>query len=300
MAKAPDATGRDCLPGCDCGRYSEIWNLVFTQYNQDKEGRRTPLPRPNIDTGMGLERVLCVVQGKRTVYETDAFVPLLDRVSELSGKRYGAAPETDNAMRIVGEHSRGIPFLIADGVLPGNEGRGYVLRRLLRRASIYGRKLGLDRPFLTDMASLTIQTMGQVYPELVQRRDFILKVIAVEENKFNETLSTGLELVDTILSKPEVVSSKQISGADAFRLYDTYGFPAASTTEIARDRGFAVDMAGFEQEDGKAARAGPGESPFCPGRQGRQRCRRRPGNREDAVRRVPGRFANRPSSWALL
>jgi alanyl-tRNA synthetase len=237
-----------CLPGCDCGRYSEIWNLVFTQYDQDKDGRRVPLPRPNIDTGMGLERALCVIQGKRTVYETDAFVPLLDRVSQLSGKKYLAASGTDDAMRIVGEHSRGIPFLIADGVLPGNEGRSYVLRRLLRRASIYGRRLGLDKPFLTDIASLTIQMMGPVYPELVQRRDFILKVIGVEENKFNETLSTGLDLVDSILSKPEVMHSRQISGADAFRLYDTYGFPAASTSEIARDRGFAVDMDGFKRE----------------------------------------------------
>jgi alanyl-tRNA synthetase len=241
----------NCLPGCDCGRYSEIWNLVFTQYNQDKEGRRAPLPRPNIDTGMGLERALCVVQGKRTVYDTDAFVPLLDRVSRLSGKKYGVASGTDNAMRIVGEHSRGIPFLIADGVLPGNEGRGYVLRRLLRRASIYGRGLGLNRPFLTDTASLTIETMGHVYPELVHRRDFVLKVIAVEENKFNETLSTGLQLVDTILGKTEVVRTRRIAADDAFRLYDTYGFPVASTIEIARSRGFAVDMAGFEQEMAK-------------------------------------------------
>ena len=238
----------DCLPGCECGRYSEIWNLVFNQYNQDKDGKRTLLPNPGVDTGMGLERTLCVVQGKRTVYETDAFVPLLADVSRLSGKRHGADAETDNAMRIVAEHSRGIPFLIADGVLPSNEGRGYVLRRLLRRATLFGRKLGLHKPFLTEMASLTIRSMGHVYPELEQRKDFVLRVIETEERKFTETIAAGLEMVDAILSRPEVSASKLVSGADAFRLHDTYGFPPDLFREIAAGRGFRLDMDGFKAE----------------------------------------------------
>jgi alanyl-tRNA synthetase len=240
-----------CLPGCECGRFSEIWNLVFNQYNQDKDGKRTLLAKPGIDTGSGLERVLCVLQEKRTVYETDLFIPLLEKISALSGQRYGRSGEIDTAMRIVAEHSRGIPFLIADGVLPSNDGRGYVLRRLLRRAAIHGRKLGMEKPFLTETAALTIQNMGHIYPELLQRRDFILKVISVEESKFSETIITGLELVDDILAKPDVKSTKLISGTDAFRLYDTYGFPPELTSEIAKVQNVRVDLDGFQQEMAK-------------------------------------------------
>ncbi len=243
-----DCHQSQCLPGCACGRFSEIWNLVFNQYNQDKDGKRTSLAKPGIDTGSGLERVLCVLQDKRTVYETDLFIPLLDKVSSLCGKKYGSGNEMDNALRIVAEHSRGIPFLIADGVLPSNDGRGYVLRRLLRRAAIYARKLGMAQPFLAETAALTIRDMGHVYPELLQRREFILKVISVEESKFHETLATGLELVDAILDKPEVANTKLVSGVDAFRLYDTYGFPPELTSEIAKVRDIQVDLAGFKDE----------------------------------------------------
>jgi len=154
-----------CAPNCECGRFAEIWNLVFTQYNQDEQGRRTPLPKPNIDTGMGLERTAAVMQGKTSVYETDLFVPLLKRITELSGIEYGGDEITDNAMRVVAEHSRGIAFLIADGVMPSNEGRGYVLRRVLRRAALFGRRLGLDKPFLAETAESTIEQMGDVYRE---------------------------------------------------------------------------------------------------------------------------------------
>jgi alanyl-tRNA synthetase len=185
-----------CKPGCDCGRFTEIWNLVFTQYNQDKNGKRKPLPKPNIDTGMGLERVAAAVRGKASVYETDLFSPLLEKVSKLAGKKYGAGGEVDSAMRVVAEHSRGIAFLIGDGVMPSNEGRGYVLRRLLRRATLFGKRLGLDKPFLTETAEIAIKQMGHIYPELVQRHDFILKVIELEETKFDETLNTGLELLE--------------------------------------------------------------------------------------------------------
>jgi alanyl-tRNA synthetase len=237
-----------CGPNCDCGRFSEIWNLVFTQYDQDKDGHRTLLPKPNIDTGMGLERTAAVVQGKTSVYETDLFAPLMQKISELSGRKYGADEATDNAMRVVAEHSRGIAFLIADGVIPSNEGRGYVLRRVLRRTSLFGRRLGLDKPFIDRMAEATIEMMGHIYPELKQRRDFILQVIENEEARFGETLSTGLELLNNIMAERETDRAGEISGIDAFKLYDTYGFPVELTQEIAADRGFSVDLEGFEKE----------------------------------------------------
>jgi len=237
-----------CSPSCNCGRFSEIWNLVFTQYNQDKEGSRTPLPRPNIDTGMGLERVAAVMQGKASVYETNLFVPLLECISGLAGKKYGKDSDNDNAMRIIAEHSRAIAFLIADGVLPSNEGAGYVLRRVLRRAALFGRRLGLDKPFLAEMAKITIEQMSHVYPELAQRHDFMLKVIKAEEARFEETLSTGLELVDNIMEKATTRVKKRISGKEAFKLYDTYGFPVELTAEIAAGSDFTVDLEGFGKE----------------------------------------------------
>jgi alanyl-tRNA synthetase len=236
----------DCKPNCTCGRFSEIWNLVFTQYNQDKKGKRTPLPKPNIDTGMGLERTAAAVQNKPSVYQTDLFVPLIKQVAELSGKKYGSNDKDDNAIRVVAEHGRGIAFLIADGVIPSNEGRGYVLRRLLRRTSLFGRRLGLDKPFVDKMTEATIKLMGHIYPELKQRQEFIQQVVESEEARFGETLSTGLELLDGIMEKAG--GKKRISGTDAFKLYDTYGFPVELTAEIAADNGFSVDLEGFEKE----------------------------------------------------
>jgi alanyl-tRNA synthetase len=238
----------DCRPNCECGRFVEFWNLVFTQYFQDEQGKRTPLPRPNIDTGMGMERITMVVNGKTTAYDTDIFVPLLNRVSELTGKKYGANGNDDNAMRIVAEHGRSLAFLIADGVLPDNEGRGYVLRRLLRRAALFGRRLGLDKPFLTEIAKVAVKKMSHVYPELKQKQDFINKVILSEETRFSETLVTGMEIIDNMLSQSKGNKGKIISGADAFKLYDTYGFPVELTREIVLKSGFSVDMKGFEKE----------------------------------------------------
>jgi len=237
-----------CAPGCGCGRFSEIWNLVFTQYNQDEKGQRTLLPKPNIDTGMGLERTIAVVQGKVSVYETDLFAPLLECISGLAGKEYGGDNGVDNTMRVIAEHSRGIAFLIADGVIPSNEGRGYVLRRLLRRAALFGKRLGLDKPFLAQTALVTIQQMGHIYPELGQRQDFIIKVIELEEARFNETLNTGLELLDGIMEEAGIKGEDKISGEQGFRLYDTYGFPIELTTEVAAERGFLVDLEGFQKE----------------------------------------------------
>lgn len=240
--------GADCKPNDGCGRFIEIWNLVFTQYFQDEQGKRTPLPRPNIDTGMGLDRTAMVVNSKKSIYETDLFTPLLNKVSDLTRKRYGANENDDNAMRIVAEHGRALAFLIADGVLPDNEGRGYVLRRLLRRVALFGRRLGLDKPFLAEIAKTAIKKMGHVYPELKQRQDFIIKLIGLEEARFEETLSTGLEIIEEVMGRKTGKTDKQISGEDAFKLYDTYGFPVELTREIVAKSGFSVDMAGFEKE----------------------------------------------------
>ncbi|MFQ5826273.1 MAG: alanine--tRNA ligase [Dehalococcoidia bacterium] len=237
-----------CGPNCDCGRFLEIWNLVFMQYDQDPQGKRTPLPRPNIDTGMGLERTAAVMQGTTSAYDTDLFRPLIDCVCGLTGKEYGQDEATDRALRVVVEHGRGIVFLIADGVVPGHEGRGYVLRRVLRRAALFGRKLGREEPFLSGVAQVVIKQMGHIYPELVQHRDLVLRVIDMEEKRFHETLSTGLGLLEEIMDEAERGRRKVISGQEVFRLYDTYGFPGELTKEIALERGFEVDMDGFEVE----------------------------------------------------
>jgi len=238
----------ECKPNCECGRFSEIWNLVFTQYNQDQSGQRTPLPEPNIDTGMGFERTLAAIQGKYSPYETDLFSPLMAEICSLSGKAYGRDENIDRAIRIVAEHSRGIAFLIADGVMPSNEGRGYVLRRILRRASLFGRRLGLEEPFLAETAKTTIKQLGHIYPELVLRQDFITNAIELEEARFSETLSMGLEILDGIMAEAASQGRNGISGKLAFKLYDTYGFPVELTKEIATDHGFPVDLEGFNQE----------------------------------------------------
>ncbi|MFH1639544.1 MAG: alanine--tRNA ligase [Chloroflexota bacterium] len=240
-----------CQLGCSCGRFSEIWNLVFTQYNQDTAGNRTPLPRPNIDTGMGLERITTIMQGKHSVYETDIFAPLIATVSSMAGRNFGEDESVDNTMRIIAEHGRAITFLIADGVMPSNEGRGYVLRRLLRRGSLFGRRLDIDRSFLTGVTATTIQKMGHAYPEIVERKDFILQVIEDEEKRFRRTLGTGLELLDGMMEMLTSKGEREIPGEGLFKLYDTYGFPVEMTSEIAAERGFSVDIKGFEREMAK-------------------------------------------------
>ena len=238
----------ECGPNCDCGRFSEIWNLVFTQYNQDQSGHRTPLPKPNIDTGMGLERALAAIQGKPSPYETDLFSPLIDHVCRLSGKEYGRDENTDRAIKIVADHSRGSAFLIADSVMPSNEGRGYVLRRILRRASLFGRKLGLNDPFLNEMAEVVISTMSHVYPELMTNQSLITEVIRVEEEKFITTLDTGLNFVENLIGEAVAQGREGLTGAEIFKLYDTYGFPPELTAEIAREKGLSIDWKGFQSE----------------------------------------------------
>ena len=238
----------ECKPNCECGRFSEIWNLVFTQYNQTTDGKRIPLPKPNIDTGMGLERTVAAVQGKPSAYETDLFLPLIERVTQLAGKSYGEDKDIDRAIRIVVEHSRGIAFLIADGVLPSNEGRGYVLRRILRRASLFGRRLGLRRPFLSEITTAAITRMNHVYPELMLNQAMIEQITTAEEEKFISTLETGLTLVEELIEETVRHGEGFLPSGQVFRLYDTYGFPAELTAEIASERGLAIDLAGFEAE----------------------------------------------------
>ncbi|MBL7209631.1 MAG: alanine--tRNA ligase [Dehalococcoidia bacterium] len=238
----------ECAPGCDCDRFSEIWNLVFTQYNQDRDGKRTPLPKPNIDTGMGLERTAAAMQGVSSVYSTDLFLPIRDKVGALAGREYGGDKVADQAVRIVAEHSRGSAFLIADGVLPSNEGRGYVLRRILRRACFFGRKLGIDKPFLNEMAEAVITKMGHIYPELIANQNLIGEVIKLEEEKFISALDTGINLVEKAVDETINQGNKCIAGEEVFRLWDTYGFPKELTAEIAKERGLSVDLGGFEAE----------------------------------------------------
>jgi alanyl-tRNA synthetase len=238
----------DCSPACSCGRFCEIWNLVFVQYNQDKSGKRTPLAKGHIDTGMGLERIAVIMQNKNSVYETDLFTPLLDVVTRVAGIKYGSDEAIDNNMRIVAEHGRATTFLIADGVLPGNEKQSYVLRRLMRRAIFFGEKISPGKSFLAEVAVITIEKMKHEYPELGQKKDFILKVIREEETRFRDTLKTGTQLLEEIMANVAVEGKKEISGEQVFKLYDTYGFPVDLTQEIARRQGFTVDMAGFETE----------------------------------------------------
>jgi len=235
----------DCKPNCDCGRFLEIWNLVFTQYNQDINGERTLLPKPNIDTGMGLERTLAAIQGSASPYGTDTFSPLIELVCRLSGRKYGEEESIDHAIRIVAEHGRGVAFLVADGVLPSNGGRGYVLRRMLRRASVFGRRLGLDGPFLGEVAEVAIDRMKHVYPELSDSRELIMQVVGMEEDRFASTLEMGLAQVESLMADALGKKRDYLEGEGVFRLYDTYGFPLELTAEIAREKGLSVEIKGF-------------------------------------------------------
>ena len=242
----------DCGPACDCNRFTEFYNLVLTEYYQDTEGNRTHLPSGNIDTGMGLERTAAIMQGVTNVYQTDGFQAIMGKVSEVTGRTYGSDKETDAAMRVLAEHARGTTFLISDGVVPGNEGRGYVLRRILRRAVTFARKLGVREPVLVTIAETVIDNMMEAYPDLERNREFILKVIEQEEARFHDTLDAGMTQLEAKFTFPPmdatVEVSKRIAAQDVFRLYDTYGFPSELTEEIAAEHGYSVDMEGFERE----------------------------------------------------
>lgn len=238
----------DCRVGCDCDRFLEIWNLVFMQFNRDPKGKLTPLPRPSIDTGMGLERITAVVQGFKNNYDSDLFSGLIANISKIAGKRYGANADNDVSMRVISDHGRAVTFLIGDGAIPSNEGRGYVLRRIMRRAARHGKLLGLDKPFLYTVSGWIIDQMSDAYPELAGQRDYIARVIKIEEERFSETLDNGLRLLEEEVAGLKARGEKVIPGETVFKLYDTFGFPVDLTEDIVKGRGITLDMDGFERE----------------------------------------------------
>jgi len=237
----------DCRPGCDCDRYLELWNLVFMQFNRTEDGVLHPLPKPSIDTGMGLERIAAVIQKVRSNYDTDLFAPMMEAIGALSGLTYGTDPEKDASFRVIADHGRAAAFLIGDGVLPSNEGRGYVLRRVIRRALRHGRFLGLNRPFLHQVVVAVMESMADTYPELLENRSYITKVILHEEERFSETLDHGLRLLQNEMNRLRDEGAQTVPGDLIFKLYDTYGFPIDIVTDMARKMGMGVDETGFEE-----------------------------------------------------
>lgn len=257
--------GRDnCAVGCDCDRFLELWNLVFMQFYRAEAGTMTPLPKPSIDTGMGLERVAAVLQGKFSNYDSDIFLPIISKLESLSGKRYKENHADDTAMRVIADHARATAFLVADGVLPSNEGRGYVLRRIMRRAVRYGRNLGLKTSFMEHAVAAVIAAMGDAYPLLRDAAALLEKVVRNEEERFRETLEHGLELLEEELARTFAAKAEHLAGEFIFKLYDTYGFPFDIVRDIARERNIRVDEAGFhaamedQRHKSRASRKGEG------------------------------------------
>jgi len=235
----------ECAVGCECDRYLEIWNLVFMQFYQDETGMMTPLPKPSIDTGMGLERIASVLQNTPSNYETDLFLPIMQKVENLSEKRMGENSEIDISMKVIADHSRAAAFLIGDGVLPSNEGRGYVLRRIMRRAIRYGRNIGLEKPFLHETARIVSDIMASAYPDLKEADSFITNVIKNEEVRFSETLDNGLRLLEDTLTELKEKGKTSVPGRMIFKLYDTFGFPVDIVRDVVRDQNMSLDMDGF-------------------------------------------------------
>ncbi len=247
-----------CTVGCDCDRYMEIWNNVFTQFDNDGKGNYTELEQKNIDTGMGLERLASVVQDVDSIFDVDTVFALRTTVCEIAGVEYKKDYETDVSIRIITDHIRSATFMISDGIMPSNEGRGYVLRRIIRRAARQGRKLGIQDMFLADLAGTVIEGSKDGYPELEEKKDFIFNVLRQEESKFNKTIDQGLSILNEMAEAVEQSGGKQLGGADAFKLYDTFGFPLDLTREILEEKGFSVDEDGFAvcmQEQKEKARA---------------------------------------------
>ena len=244
----------DCKPGCDCDRFMEIWNNVFSQFNNDGNGNYTELAQKNIDTGMGLERLACVMQGVDNLFEVDTVRNILNTVCSIAGKTYGDDKNNDISIRVVTDHIRSATFMISDGVIPSNEGRGYVLRRILRRACRHGKLLGINRKFMTELCRVVISQNESAYPALVERSEYILKVISLEEDRFNVTVDSGLAILSGIVAQLREEGKTVICGADAFKLYDTFGFPIDLTREIAEESGLTIDEDAFaalmkEQKD---------------------------------------------------
>ena len=251
----------DCKPGCDCDRFMEIWNNVFSQFNNDGQGNYTELVQKNIDTGMGLERLACVMQGVGNLFEVDTVRALLDTVCEIAGKSYGADKDDDISIRVITDHVRSATFMISDGVIPSNEGRGYVLRRILRRACRHGKLLGISHTFLVGLSKIVISQNEGAYPELREKYDYILKVIALEEERFNATIDSGLGILSGLIESAKAEGKAALSGADTFKLYDTFGFPIDLTREIAEEAGLSIDEDAFKalmDEQKQRARAARG------------------------------------------
>ena len=236
----------DCKPGCDCDRYMEIWNNVFSQFNNMGDGTYTELAQKNIDTGMGLERLACVMQGVDNMFEVDTIRKILDEVCKIAGKTYGKDAANDISIRVVTDHIRSAMFMISDGVIPSNEGRGYVLRRILRRACRHGKLLGINRSFLPELCLVAIGESKGAYPELAEKKDYILKVIAMEEERFDATIDQGLSILNTLMDDAKKSGKTVLSGEDVFKLYDTFGFPIDLTREIAEEAGLSLDEATFK------------------------------------------------------
>ncbi len=239
---------KDCEFGCECGRYVEIWNLVFMQYDRDPEGKMSPLPSPSIDTGMGLERISCVLQGVFSNYDTDLFRPLIEEASRLTQKPYGQKESIDVSLQILADHSRAAAFLITDGIVPGNEGRGYVLRKILRRAIRHGRMLGKEEPFIYTISALVAELMKGAYPELENSREYVATLVRHEEEKFSTTLSQGMQLFEEIYERTSQAGKTELPGDELFKLYDTYGFPLDLSREIANERNLSIDESSFYPE----------------------------------------------------
>ena len=238
----------DCRPGCDCDRFMEIWNNVFSQFNSDGAGHYTELEHKNIDTGMGLERLACVMQGVDNMFEVDSVRKILDAVCRIAGKTYGQDTSDDVSIRVITDHIRSAMFMISDGVIPSNEGRGYVLRRIIRRASRHGKLLGIDRLFLPEVCIVAIGESAGAYPALTEKKDYILKVLSLEEERFHTTIDAGLTMLRSLIDGAKAKNQTVLSGSDAFRLYDTYGFPYDLTREMAEEEGLTVDEETFKTE----------------------------------------------------
>ena len=237
-----------CAVGCDCDRYLELWNLVFMQFERSADGVLAPLPRPSIDTGAGLERIAAILQRVPSNFDTDLLRPIISMVEELTGQRYGTDAAIDVSMRVVADHARATTFLVSDGVLPSNEGRGYVLRRILRRGLRHGRLLGLEDPFMATVTGRVVEFMHGAYPELLEHRDYVARVTLNEEERFGHTLRVGLKLVESVVGDLLARGAEVIPGTEIFRLYDTYGFPLDLLRDIAAERGLSLDEAGFDRE----------------------------------------------------
>lgn len=253
-----DPSDPELYPGGENERYLEVWNLVFSQFNHNPDGTYTPLPKKNIDTGMGLERMASIIQGVDNNFETDLLFPLIEQTSAISGVKYKTSPELDVALKVIADHARTVVFAIGDGALPSNEGRGYVIRRLLRRAVRMGKKLGVEKPFLYSLTETVGTMMGEFYPEVVEKRAFIEKVIRAEEERFHETLNDGLAILSDMVKAAKESGQTQLSGQDVFKMYDTYGFPVDLTEDFANEQGLSVDRDGFDkamEEQRERARA---------------------------------------------